>query len=139
MQHRFLHRRALLTLAALAAVLGPVRLAGAAPSAIDWRQAPLRLLMVQKRGCAFCAAWDREIAPGYAASAEGRSAPLLRVDIDGPWPDGLALASRPFATPTFVLLQEGIEIGRIQGYPGAARFHPQLAAMLERAGREVGR
>lgn len=138
MQHRFFRRRALLSLAAMATILGSARLAGAAPAAIDWRRPPLRLLMVQKRGCAWCAAWDREIAPGYAASAEGRHAPLLRVDLDGPWPDGLALASRPFATPTFVLLHEGMEIGRIQGYPGAGRFYPQLAGLMGQVTGETG-
>lgn len=100
---------------------------------IDWQAAPLRLLMVEKRGCVYCAAWDRQVGPGYADSRAGRRAPLLRVDIDGPWPDGLALASRPFVTPTFVLLREGIEIGRIQGYPGAGAFHPQVEALLARA------
>lgn len=90
----------------------------------------MRLLMVQKRGCIYCAAWDREIAPGYATSGPGRRAPLMRVEIDGPWPDGLALASRPFVTPTFILLRGGVEIGRIQGYAGPEWFFADLDRLL---------
>ena len=56
------------------------------PAAAD----PLRLLMVEKDGCIYCQAWDRNIGPGYAASDAGRAAPLMRVDIHGPYPDGLA-------------------------------------------------
>ena len=51
----------------------------------------LRLMMVRRRGCVHCAAWDREIGPVYARHPEGRAAPLMMVDVDGPYPDGLAL------------------------------------------------
>lgn len=94
---------------------------------------PLRLLMVEKHGCVYCAAWDRAIAPGYAASDAGRAAPLMRVDIHGPWPDGLALARRPFVTPTFILLDGGSEVGRLEGHLTASQFYPALSALLEQA------
>lgn len=90
----------------------------------------LRLLMVRRRGCVYCAQWDREIAPVYAAHAEGRAAPLLQVDRDGPFPDGLALARRPWLTPSFILLRDGVEVTRFEGYPGAERFFPVLRDML---------
>ncbi|WP_347265621.1 SoxS protein [Paracoccus sp. (in: a-proteobacteria)] len=113
-----LTRRIMLAgLAALAA--GPAR---AAPG--------LRLLMVRRRGCAYCAQWDREIGPLYAQSPEGRAAPLLAVDRDGPFPDGLALARRPWLTPGFILLQDGIEVTRLEGYPGRDRFFAVLRDMI---------
>lgn len=92
---------------------------------------PLRLLMVEKHGCVYCAAWDRSVGPGYAATPQGRAAPLERVDIHGPWPDGLALARRPFVTPTFILLDDGAEVGRLEGYLTAAQFYPALSALLD--------
>ena len=98
------------------------------PAAAD----PLRLLMVEKVGCVYCEAWDRNIGPGYAASDAGRAAPLMRVDIHGPYPDGLALARRPFVTPTFILLDDGREVARIEGYPGKDAFWPMLGDMLDR-------
>lgn len=94
---------------------------------------PLRLLMVEKEGCVYCAAWNRDIAPGYAATEPGRAAPLQRVDVHGPWPDGLALARRPFVTPTFILLDGGSEIGRLEGHMTARQFYPALSALLARA------
>lgn len=94
----------------------------------------MRLLLVEKPGCVYCAAWDRYVAPGYAQSPEGRRAPLMRVHVDGPYPDGLVLGRRPFVTPTFILLVDSVESGRIEGYPGRDRFHPMLADLIK-AGR----
>ena len=101
---------------------------------VDWQAHPVRLLMVTRVGCIYCAAWDREIAPGFAASSEGRAAPLLRVDIDGPWPDGIALARRPTITPTFVVLRNGAEAARLEGYPGENFFYAVLDEIMEDAG-----
>ena len=40
--------------------------------------------MFEQAGCAWCAAFDREIAPIYAKTDEGLRAPLRRVDIAAP-------------------------------------------------------
>lgn len=95
---------------------------------------PFRLMMVTRRGCRYCEAWDAEIGPGYAASPAGRLAPLLVVDMDGPFPDGLALDRRPRLTPSFLLLDGSVEIGRIEGYVGARHFYPVLTRMMVGAG-----
>lgn len=116
---------------------------GIAPDRVDWARAPVRLLMVVARGCPNCAAWRREIGPAYPGSAAGGRAPLLVVDIDGPWPDGIVMGSRPRLTPTFMLLRNGAELGRIEGYDGAARFQSGLGDLLLATGpgtrrRETG-
>ncbi|WP_254367868.1 thioredoxin fold domain-containing protein [Paracoccus sp. Z118] len=92
-----------------------------------------QMLMVESPGCPFCRQFRAEILPSYAAHPQGRAAPLLHVDFDGPWPNGLALASRPRVTPTFILLEGGKEIGRIEGYPGREAFWPAVAEMLQDA------
>lgn len=122
---------------AAATVMGLPLSAAATPMTarqLDWSATPLRLMMVEAKGCVYCEAWHREIGPGYRASSEGRAAPLLRVDIDGPWPDGLALDRRPTITPTFVLLRDGAEVTRLEGYPGARVFHSLIGAMLANSG-----
>ncbi|RNF35418.1 SoxS protein [Paracoccus methylarcula] len=91
-------------------------------------------MMVEQEGCIYCEAWDREIGPGFPKSSEGRTAPLLRVDIDGPWPDGIALDRRPTITPTFILLRGGAELSRLEGYPGDQYFYPLIDGMLTDAG-----
>ncbi|MFV0386248.1 thioredoxin family protein [Paracoccus sp. (in: a-proteobacteria)] len=118
----------------VSAPLAGDRPARIASDAIDWQAAPVRLLMVEQAGCIYCAAWHREIGPGFAQSAAGRVAPLLIVDLDGPWPDGLVLNRRPLITPTFVLLRDGKELSRLEGYPGDHYFYPVIAELLTKAG-----
>lgn len=126
-----IRRRALLSWFALAA---------AAPAAAAPLRGPvavpggLALLLVESPGCPFCAAFRREVLPGYAARAEGRAAVLVPVPLDGPWPDGLALAQAPYATPTFILLRDRVEIGRFQGYESPDWFWRELGALLAAAG-----
>lgn len=93
----------------------------------------LRLMMVRRKGCVYCAAWDREIGPVYASRPEGRVAPVFMVDVEGPYPDGLALDRRPWLSPTFILLRGGQEVTRFEGYPGEDKFFEVLRAMLDRA------
>jgi hypothetical protein len=111
--------------------------AGEAPAQPDWAARPLRLMMVTSPSCQHCRAWKIQIGPGYAASAAGRMAPLFEVDVAGPFPDGLALDRRPRLTPTFILLDRGTEVGRVEGYVGARYFYPVLEEMMHRAGVAV--
>ena len=97
----------------------------------------LRLMMVRRRGCVHCDAWDREIGPVYGSHPEGRAAPLFMVDVEGPYPDGLALDRRPWLTPSFILLRGGQEVARFEGYPGAERFFEVLRVMLDEARRSA--
>lgn len=96
--------------------------------------AGVELIMVEQAGCWYCARWKDEVMPEYALTAEGRAAPLRMVPLDGPWPDGLALDSRPAITPTFILVRGGQELSRLEGYPGEDYFWPLLAGMLAEAG-----
>lgn len=116
-----MHRRAVLTALALAAAVP----AAAAP-ALRGRA----LLMVEAPRCPFCAAFRREVLPVYAARPEGRAAPLTPVPIDGPWPDGLALARAPQASPTFILLDNRMEVGRFEGYDSPEGFWRALGKLL---------
>lgn len=93
----------------------------------------LRLMMVEQAGCAWCARWNAEIGPAYPRSDEGRAAPLLRVDLHGPLPEGVKILRPASFTPTFIVLDDGAETGRIEGYPGADFFWPMLDALLTTA------
>ena len=92
------------------------------------------LLMAEEDGCAWCARWDHEIAEIYPKTQEGRAAPLIRYDIHGNAPEGITLEGRVRFTPTFILARDGVEVERIEGYPGEDFFWGLLAMMLERAG-----
>jgi len=97
--------------------------------------AEIRLLMIDQPACEWCARWDREVGVVYAKTAEGQRAPLIRSGIRAPLPDGIALARAARFTPTFVLIEDGAEIGRIEGYPGEDFFYGMLQQMLGRAGK----
>ncbi len=91
------------------------------------------LLMAEEKGCGWCARWNAEIAPIYPKTAEGRAAPLRRYDLHATTPDVQLQRSVRF-TPTFLLIEDGREVGRIEGYPGEDFFWGLMGVMLDRAG-----
>lgn len=113
---RFLAQLALAATLALGAGAGPA--------------AAAELLMFEEDGCVWCLKWEREVGVVYMKTPEGKRAPLHRIDIRQALPEGLSLSSRPRFTPTFVLIEEGKEIGRIEGYPGEDFFWALLNRLL---------
>jgi len=87
------------------------------------------LVMVEEDGCMWCARWDAEIAPIYPKTAEGRFAPLRRVDIDA-IPTDVSVTRAVNFTPTFLIVENGQELARIEGYPGDDWFWPILEKLL---------
>jgi hypothetical protein len=103
-------------------------------NAIDSRafgEAGPELVMVEEEGCRFCRKWDTDIGGIYPHSPEGRFAPLRRVKRGAP---ELAEFSAVVYTPTFILVRERRELGRITGYPGQDYFWEELAPILAGAG-----
>lgn len=91
-----------------------------------------QLIMVEETHCHWCARWNEEIGGVYDKTPEGKRAPLRRVEISDPLPDDITFTSRASFTPTFVLIEDGQEIGRIEGYPGEHFFWPMLGQLLEK-------
>ncbi len=92
------------------------------------------LLMFERQGCPWCIRWEREIAPVYGQTDEGRRAPLRRINVDNGAPShaevGSMLKTRVIYTPTFVLVNKGREIGRITGYMNPEQFWGLLGALV---------
>jgi hypothetical protein len=89
------------------------------------------LVMFERAGCAWCEAFDREIAPIYGKTDEGLRAPLRRVDTAQAAPPDLAFIEVERLTPVFVLVDGSREIGRIRGYPGEDFFWGLLGALVK--------
>lgn len=87
------------------------------------------LVMVEQTGCEWCARWNAEIAPAYPNTREGQYAPLRRVDLRA-LPDDLKTARRVTFTPTFLVVHDGRELARLEGYPGEDFFWPLLERLL---------
>jgi len=92
--------------------------------------AQTRLMMVEEDGCPWCERWTAEVGGIYPKTEEGDIAPLWRHDINDPVPEGVTFASPPQYTPTFILLVDGAEVSRIEGYPGEGFFWGLLDMML---------
>ncbi len=117
-----LSRRSLI-MSAMALGLAPAQAAG-----------KLQLVMFDRVGCPWCAKWDSEVGNVYHKTWEGERAPLRRLSMHPPYPSDLSFITGIVYSPTFVLVKDGREIGRIVGYPGEAHFYVQLSQLIEKAG-----
>ena len=125
--HRDRDRRRALLAGAGALLLSPASArTGAAP----------RMVMLERADCAPCRRWLAEIGErAWNLSEPGRRAPLWRVDVARGLPAPLAFLRDWQVTPTFVLVADGAEIGRIQGYGGDIFFWPRAEALVARLPR----
>ena len=89
------------------------------------------LLVLEQEGCVYCEKFNREIAPAYPKTTEGKIAPLRRIDIHQEWPADLADIKPAALTPTFILIDNDKELGRLHGYPGDEHFWFLLGELLQ--------
>lgn len=89
------------------------------------------LVMFTSKGCPYCIKFEAEVGRVYSQTDEGRLAPLRRVEVERPTPPDLRAIPNDRMTPTFVLLDNGREIGRIRGYAGQDFFYGQLQRLLQ--------
>ncbi|BBF91990.1 thioredoxin family protein [Blastochloris tepida] len=89
------------------------------------------LLYVHDTGCPYCRAFDEQVRPAYGKTPEGRRAPLRQVEFRSTDLAAFALKRPVRYTPTFILVEGGTEIGRIEGFPGDEFFWSRLGQLLE--------
>ncbi|MEP4038357.1 hypothetical protein [Pseudophaeobacter sp.] len=89
------------------------------------------LIMVEQAGCEWCKRWNDEIGPIYPKTREGEFAPLRRVDLRA-IPDDVTVQRRVSFTPTFLIVQDGHEMARLEGYPGEDFFWPLIAKLMSK-------
>jgi len=88
------------------------------------------LVMYRRAGCPYCLAWDREIGTAYPKTDIGKRLPLRQVHLDRGKDNSVELKSPVRYTPTFVVVEEGREKARIEGYPGEFFFWGVLEKLL---------
>ena len=89
------------------------------------------LVLFEFDGCLWCEQWKRDVGTYYGETAEGQAAPLRVVDLFDKRPTHLTRIRPVRATPTFVLVDEGREVGRITGYTDAKAFWIDFGEMLK--------
>ncbi len=95
------------------------------------------LLMFQEDGGFWSEAWNREVAHIYDKTLEGKAAPLRRLSYDSDVSGKVRLKDPIHFAPTFVLVHDGHELGRIEGYPGQDFFWQKLEKMMENMPSEI--
>ncbi len=121
---------------ALAPALGPLLvllMAMALSAAALPARAATELLMVEQAGCIYCERWHAEVGGEYPLTDEGREAPLRTVRLRDMPIEGVQIARPVTYTPTFILLRDGVEADRLEGYPGEDFFWGLLGGMLAQA------
>jgi thioredoxin-related protein len=93
------------------------------------------LIMFESAGCPWCKKWNEEIGVRYDKSEEARILPLRRLRMEEPRPPELMNLPRVVFSPTFVVVERGFEVGRIQGYPGEENFWWMLGNLIKRLDR----
>lgn len=112
----------------------PLLLLAAGAAAPAWaEEAAARLVMLERHDCPWCRRWLREVGErAWNLSDLGRRAPLRRVDVAQGLPEDLRHIANWRFTPTFVLVANGRELGRIIGYQADLFFWQQAEALLAR-------
>ncbi|NQU61638.1 MAG: hypothetical protein HQ512_10960 [Rhodospirillales bacterium] len=80
------------------------------------------LVMFMSPLCEWCERWEQEVGVVYDKTPEARTAPVRRIDVLDPMPQEFKKIKPVIYTPTFVMMEDGREIGRVLGYPGEAHF-----------------
>ena len=93
------------------------------------------LLMFSQGGCPSCLRWDREVGTIYDKTAEAAIMPLRHIDIARQATSNVTLSSRILYTPTFVVVDDGREIGRITGYINDDAFWGLLGSLADKIAR----
>lgn len=97
------------------------------------------LIMFEQAGCTYCQRWDREVGSLYEKTAEARMLPLRRLHIREQSQLGATLAAPVRFTPTFVIVDQGREIGRITGYINDDAFWGLLGMYITKIAPEFQR
>jgi hypothetical protein len=90
-------------------------------------------IMLERHDCPWCKRWLAEIGErAWNQSNLGRRAPLRRVDTARGLPEDLRHLRDWRVTPSFILLADNHEIGRITGYQGDLFFWQQAEMLIAR-------
>lgn len=98
------------------------------------------LLMIHAPYCGYCVAFLKEVAPGFNETFRGKALPLRVLDVSKSENiDWLKEQIRVknikgiSGTPTFIIMHEGKERGRVVGYAGKEWFYPVLDQAVKKS------
>ncbi|MBU1212876.1 MAG: thioredoxin family protein [Alphaproteobacteria bacterium] len=90
----------------------------------------LQLIVLETDGCVYCDVFRRRLLAAYQSSKQGKRAPIRFVNINDPALGDLGLTQPVGIVPTFIMLENNQEIGRIPGLMGHQDFFRAIDYML---------
>lgn len=96
------------------------------------RGSSVELLVFEHRDCVYCRVFRADTLPRYKESENAVKAPIRFVSIEHTSTDNLKLNGAIQMVPTFVLMQDGREVGRIAGYWAPDNFFKMLSNLMLR-------
>ncbi|MCW9032765.1 MAG: hypothetical protein OQJ97_01000 [Rhodospirillales bacterium] len=101
------------------------------------RTGAAELLMFDSPSCEWCEVWEEEVGVIYEKTDEGKLLPLSRYSIHDELPKNLNYLTGLRYTPTFILISNNEEIGRINGYPGEDHFWFLLNKLIGKLDKKI--
>lgn len=92
----------------------------------------VELLVFEHRDCVYCRVFRADTLPRYRESENAAKAPIRFVSIEHADTTTLKLNGAIQMVPTFVLMQDGQEVGRIAGYWAPDNFFKMLSNLMLR-------
>ena len=90
----------------------------------------MQLVMMQAPGCIYCTIFRRDVLPSYEVSERGKDLPVRFIDVNDIAKAGIELQSPIDILPTFVIVKDNHELGRIPGYMGPEDFFHSINYLL---------
>lgn len=90
----------------------------------------LQLVVMEAEGCIYCSIFRRDVLPSYEISERGKDMPVRFVDVNDVLKTGIELQSPIDILPTFVIVKDNHEIGRVPGYMGPEDFFHAINYLL---------
>lgn len=89
-----------------------------------------QLLVMEAEGCIYCTIFRRDVLPSYQVSERGKELPVRFIDVNDVDKAGITLQSPIDILPTFVVVKDNRELGRIPGYMGPEDFFHSINYLL---------
>ena len=91
------------------------------------------LVVIEADGCIFCEIFRSDVLPAYETSEQGKQMPVQFVDINDMDTTHLEFKGAVDIVPTFIVVKERREVGRISGYVGPENFFHSINYLLASA------
>jgi thioredoxin-related protein len=128
---RFAHFFAIAALMLATTNLTPIKAAQGPAATQRISSTSAELLVFETNKCVYCFIFRRDVVPGYQQSPRARDVPMRFIDIDQVDVTQLKLKSPLTMLPTVILMKNGHEVDRIDGYMGPEPFFYMVSRLLK--------